>query len=281
MNNRGLENVILQINARALPKQETYVSEDGLRYCGNCHTPVQCRVMMWGTMRTVHCLCQCQKEALQRRKEAEEARTRMEAVQRLKSAGIQEKLLRDWRFEDAEDTESIRWARKYVDHWEQVREENLGLLLWGDVGTGKTFVAACIANALLEKGIPVLMTNFTKILNQAGSLYSEERVQYFASFHRYPLLIIDDLGMERCTEYAKEQVYAVIDERYKANLPLIVTSNLTINEIRHPANLADARIYSRILAMCTPIHVHDDDRRRPSSRRKQELVKTILFQEVG
>ena len=277
----GWEKVILQMDARAAPKQETYMSADGLQHCGNCHTPVQCRVKLLGTMRTVHCLCQCQKDELQRRKEEEEARIRMEAVRRLKSAGIREKLLQGWRFEDAEETDSIRWAKRYVEHWEQAREENLGLLLWGDVGTGKTFVAACIANALLEKGIPVLMTNFSKILNQAGSLYSEERVQYFASFHQYPLLIIDDLGMERCTEYAKEQVYAVIDERYKANLPLIVTSNLTINEIRHPANLTDARIYSRILAMCTPIHVHDDDRRRPSSRRKQELVKTILFKEVG
>ena len=278
--NEELQSAILQMNARAAPKQETYVAKDGLRYCGNCHTPVQCRVMLLGAMRTVNCLCQCQKEERKRQKEAEETKIRMQAVRRLKSAGIQEKLLRDWRFEEAEETESIRWAKNYVSHWEQVREENLGLWLWGDVGTGKTFVAACIANALLEKGVPVLMTNFSKILNQTGSLYSEERVQYFASFHRYPLLIIDDLGMERCTDYAKEQVYAVIDERYKANLPLIVTSNLTIGEIRHPANLADARIYSRILAMCTPVHVHGIDRRQPSSRKKQELVRSLLFQET-
>ena len=84
----GWEKVILQMDARAAPKQETYVSSDGLQYCGNCHTPVQCRVKLLGTMRTVHCLCQCQKDELQRRKEEEEARIRMEAVRRLKSAGI-------------------------------------------------------------------------------------------------------------------------------------------------------------------------------------------------
>lgn len=86
----------------------------------------------------------------------------------------------------------------------------------GDVGTGKSFVAACIANALIESGVPVLMTNFSKILNQMGAMYSEERYQYIASFTNYPLLIIDDLGIERNMEYALEQVYAVIDERYKS-----------------------------------------------------------------
>ena len=250
-----LENVLAQMEERAAPKQEMYVSADGLLYCKNCYTPVQCRVTLFGKLRTVPCLCQCRKEERQRRKEAEEAKARMNAISRLKSAGIQETLLQNWRFETAQETETTRWAKNYVEHWKQVREENLGLLLWGGVGTGKTFVAACIANALLEQGIPVLMTNFSKILNQTGSLYSEERVRFFSSFHRYPLLILDDLGMERCTEYAKEQVYYVIDERYKANLPLIVTSNLTIGEFRHPANLMDARIYSRILEMCTPVQV--------------------------
>ena len=276
-----LENTLMQMDARAAPERDTYRAPDGLLYCGNCHTPVQCRVKLTGKMRTVSCLCACRQEAWQRRQEAAEAQERMDAISRLKSAGIREKLLRDWRFEEAEETETIRWAKQYVKHWKKVREENLGLLLWGDVGTGKTFVAACIANALLEQGIPVLMTNFSKILNQTGSLYSEERVLYFASFQRYPLLIIDDLGMERCTEYAKEQVYAVIDERYKANLPLIVTSNLTIGEIRHPENVMDARIYSRILAMCTPVHVHGADQRQSAGSRKQELVKSVLFQETG
>ena len=59
-------------------------------------------------------------------------------------------------------------AKRYVEQWKKVKAENLGLLLWGDVGTGKSFVAACIANALLDQGIPVLMTNFSKILNQMG-----------------------------------------------------------------------------------------------------------------
>ena len=127
----------------------------------------------------------------------------------------------------------------------------------------------------------MLMTNFSKILNQMGAMYSEERYQYIASFNHYSLLIIDDLGIERSTEYAKEQVYAVIDERYKANLPLIITTNLTIGEIRNPDNVADARIYSRVLEMCTPVQVGGGDRRRAVSRDKQEMVKDVLFSGKG
>jgi len=266
-------------DTRNEPREGEYLGDDGLLYCEKCRTPVQCRKEFLGKMRTLPCTCKCRQEEMQRQKEEAAARERMMYIQRLKSTGIQERHLLDWRFDIAEDSETIRWAKNYVANWKKVRAENLGLLLWGDVGTGKSFAAACIANALLEQATPVLMTNFSKILNQMGTMYTEERYQYIASFSHYPLLIIDDLGIERSTEYAKEQVYAVIDERYKANLPLIITTNLTIHEIRHPENVADVRIYSRVLEMCTPIHVGGDDRRQSAGREKQDVVKSVLFPE--
>ena len=268
------------IEMRNESREGEYLGENGLLYCEKCHTPIQCRKLVFGKTRTLPCTCKCRQEEMRKRKAEDEARERMQQIDRLKSAGIQERHLLDWRFDVAEDTDTIRWAKNYVANWKKVRAENLGLLLWGDVGTGKSFAAACIANALLEQATPVLMTNFSKILNQMGTMYTEERYQYIASFNHYPLLIIDDLGIERSTEYAKEQVYAVIDERYKANLPLIITTNLTIGEIRNPENVADARIYSRVLEMCTPIHVGGGDRRQAMSRNKQERMKSVLFEEA-
>lgn len=107
-------------------------------------------------------------------------------------------------------------------------------------------------------------------------MYSDERYQYIASFSHYPLLIIDDLGIERNTEYALEQVYAVIDERYKAGLPVIITTNLTMDELRRPADVAHARIYSRVLEMCTPVQITGEDRRQKIGSRKQSVVKEVL-----
>ena len=72
---------------------------------------------------------------------------------------------------------------------------------FGDVGTGKSFFAGCIANALLDQDVPVLMTNFPTILNRLTGMFSEDRSEFIASFDEYDLLIIDDLGVERSTEY--------------------------------------------------------------------------------
>ena len=231
------------------PGEQEYQGVDGLLYCRNCHTPVQCRVKLWGRDKIVPCLCRCQQEAMAEKKRQDEL---------------------------VERQRKIRQLKRYVEQWKKVKAENLGLLLWGDVGTGKSFVAACIANALLDQGIPVLMTNFSKILNQMGAMYSEERYRYIASFSNYSLLILDDLGIERSTEYALEQVYAVIDERYKSGLPVIITTNLKIAEIRNPQDVAYARIYSRILEMCTPVRISGEDRRKSIGKEKQQVVKEVL-----
>ena len=144
-------------------------------------------------------------------------------------------------------------AHKYVENWDSMKERSSGLLLWGDVGTGKTFFAGCIANALLDKGIPVLMTNFARILNTLAGMHSEDRNPFIDSMNRYSLLIIDDLGMERNSEFALEQVFHVIDSRYRSRKPLIVTTNLTLTELNTPADMAHRRIYDRILERCVCI----------------------------
>lgn len=259
------------------PGENEYMGDDGLLYCSKCKTPVQCRVKIGSATHIVSCICQCRKkeqEAAERRVAEMERRNRIHS---LKVNGIQEKALYNWTFANAEDNPSIQMARRYVANWSEAKQNNLGLLLWGDVGTGKSYVAACIANALLESGVPVLMTNFSKILNQMGGMYSQERYQYIASFSSFDLLIIDDLGIERSTEYALEQVYAVVDERYKSNKPLIVTTNLTINQIRNAEDVAHARIYSRVLELCTPVQVRGTDRRTEIGRDKQALVKDLLY----
>ena len=266
-----------RIQVQKEPGPEQYLGEDGLIYCGKCHTPVQCRITFEGRERIMPCICKCQKEERERQEQRMKEEEQLLYVRRLKAAGIQERHLQDWTFASATDTPSVQMAKRYTENWKKVKAENLGLLLWGDVGPGKSFLAACIANALLEKGVPVLMTNFSKILNQMGAMYSDERYRYIASFNRFSLLIIDDLGIERNTEYALEQVYAVVDERYKAGLPLIITTNLTISQLRNPEDVAHARIYSRILEMCTPVHVPGLDRRTAIGKSKQELVKEVLF----
>ena len=153
--------------------------------------------------------------------------------------------------------------------------ENLGLLLWGSVGTGKSFLAGCIANALMEREVPVRMTNFARIMNELNSSFSG-RNDIVDKLCRYPLLIIDDFGMERGTEYALEQVYNIVDSRYRSQKPLIVTTNLTLDEIRHPQDTAHARIYDRILEMCVPISCIGASLRKENAQKKLEYMKMLI-----
>ena len=105
-------------------------------------------------------------------------------------------------------------------------------------------LALTIANALMEREISVCMTNFALILNDLAASY-KDRNEYIARFCSFPLLILDDFGMERGTEYGLEQVYNVIDSRYRSRKPLIVTTNLTLEELQNPEDTAHARIYDR------------------------------------
>ena len=106
---------------------------------------------------------------------------------------------------------------------------------------------------IAEASNSVMMTNFPTILNRLTGMFSEDRSEFIASFDEYDLLIIDDLGVERSTEYAMEQMFFVIDSRYRSRRPMIITTNLKLSELKNPPDLAHARIYDRILERCAPI----------------------------
>ena len=109
----------------------------------------------------LRCICQCQQEAEEQRKAAEERQRRMERIKRRKAQGLQDRYLYDYTFaNDNGQNPLMDKARAYVENWKEAYKNNTGLLLFGDVGTGKSFFAGCIANALLDRDVPVLMTNF-------------------------------------------------------------------------------------------------------------------------
>lgn len=236
---------------------------DGLLHCHKCNTPKQCRVEFFGIVKTPMCLCKCEIEKRER-EEAERKRIEYEArVKELRRIAFPESAMKDWTFanDDGESSQIIGIAKKYVENFDKMLEDGKGLLLFGGVGNGKTFASACIANALIDKGYPVMMTNFARIANTVQGMF-EGRQEYYDSFNRFPLLVIDDLSAERKTEYMQEIVFNVIDSRYRAGLPTIVTSNLTADAIKNPADIAYQRIFSRLLEMCVPIEVKGEDRRR-------------------
>lgn len=264
------------------PRADEYIDpSDGLLHCKKCRGLRQIVIPNFGKpgYLTPRCICPCQMEAQRQRKETEAQRERMDRIKRRKAQGLQDRYLYDYIFaNDNGQNPLMDKARSYVEHWHEAYRNNTGLLLFGDVGTGKSFFAGCIANALLDRDVPVLMTNFPTILNKLTGMFSEDRGELIASLGTYDLLILDDLGVERSTEYAMEQMFHVIDCRYRSRKPMIVTTNLCLDEMKRPPDLAHARIYDRILERCAPILFAGKNFREENAAATRAAAKEIVAQ---
>ena len=268
---------ILDALAQVTPGAEDYTGEDGLLYCGKCHTPKQFRIdkpPLEG--RLLPHPCRCEQERIDREAAEQEAHRHRQAVADLKRRGFTDPAMQDWTFaNDNGKCQQMKHAHFYVEHWATMQAENIGYLLWGGVGTGKSYFAGCIANALMEQEVAVRMTNFALILNDLTASY-EGRNEYIARLCRAPLLVLDDFGMERSTEYGLEQVYNVIDSRYRSRKPLIVTTNIPLQDLQHPQDTAHARIYDRLLEMCAPIRFSGENFRKATAQDKLERLKKLM-----
>ena len=241
---------------------------DGLLYCGKCHTAKQCRFeAAWGGIMEPYFLCECGRKRKEEEEKARQAQEFQSEVKRLRKLGFPDAEMANWTFanDDGSDAKISSIAHKYVDNFVEMKKRGKGLLLYGTVGSGKTYIAACIANELINRGRPCLVTNFARITNTLQGMF-EGKQRYLDDLNRLDLLVIDDLSAERDTSFMNEMVFNVIDARYRSGKPLIVTSNLTSDELMRPNNIDKQRIYSRVLEMCFPVEVKGVDRRKKKLR---------------
>ena len=151
---------------------------------------------------------------------------------------------------------------------EKVGELNFGLLLFGEPDAGKTYMATCVANAAIEKGLLTVCRSMPEVVENVRD--TEEMVLLRSA----RLLVLDDLGAERDTRYGQEVVYALIDYRYDHKKPTIFTTNLSRDELAKPSTVQAARIYNRVLEMCYPVEVVTG-RKRSTRERYDEYEKEL------
>jgi DNA replication protein len=259
-----------------------YAGEDGLLYCGKCHTKKQ----MW--LKTgfspepilVATSCKCMQEAEERRRRDEEAQRDMEKIKRLRISSLMDDKFRESTFSNFKQTQNntrnLRLCRRYAENFDEMKEKNQGLLFYGGVGTGKTYSAACIANYLLDRKVPTVMTSFIKIIGSAHLSNREEAMNFTDRLNRAKLLIIDDLGAERGTDYALERVYDIIDSRYRARLPMILTTNLSMDEMMGCTDIRYSRIYDRIFEVCYPMEFKGHSWRKAEASRRYDDMEKFL-----
>lgn len=274
--------VINTINTRATRQysenEGDYRNEDGLLMCGKCHTQKECVLTRKdGTIRTVRCACNCSVAQNAREAEEKRKRDRMQYLDSMRRTGFPDAEMREWTFakSDHTDQRNETIARKYVANFNAMREQGTGLLLCGQVGTGKSFLAAAIANELISQGTPCLMTNFSRIISRVSEKFGGDQ-KYLDDLNRFDLLIIDDLGAERDSDFTWEKVMNVIDARYRAGLPIIITTNLGPKDFADRGDIRRQRVFSRLKEMCICLEVNGADRRSKKMQDKLQTAKSLL-----
>jgi len=146
------------------------------------------------------------------------------------------------------------------------------LVLTGTYGVGKTHLAAAIANYCVQGGHPALFVVVPDLLDHLRATFNPQSTvtfyQQFEEVRRAPLLILDDLGTESATPWAREKLYQVFDYRYNAQLPTVITTATPIEEL-------DPRLATRMLdvSRCTPFAILAPAYRGGVLRRKKKPAR--------
>ena len=253
-------------------RKDAYRDETGLLRCRACGSPLEAFIKPLDRMMPVPCECD------RREKEAKElAELREKAEQRARDSPLYDPAYNDYTFErdTCSSSHVSMQCRAYVDHWAEVEAENFGLLFSGPLGTGKSYYAAAIVNALRAKGVSTMIVTTSRLINVVRSGRDPQAV--IDDLNKFQLVALDDLGAERDTGYAVEQLENFVNGRSLQRKPLIVTTNLLRKDLDTPENMAYARIFDRVKVMCCrPIVLTGPSKRVNQARERAERCKRIL-----
>jgi DNA replication protein DnaC len=154
---------------------------------------------------------------------------------------------------------SLEMAFNQANHY--ARNLNGWLLLQGGYGCGKTHLAAAIANFAVEMGVPTLFLTVPDLLDMLRFSYDSEDTTFESRFNEIrnaSLLILDDFGTQNATGWAQEKLFQIINYRYINKLPLVITTNLSLDDI-------EARFRSRLAdrGLVSDVRINAPDYRRP------------------
>jgi len=163
-------------------------------------------------------------------------------------------------FEANRDPNAFNLCRDYANNDNLFRMKKSSIVLVGGVGSGKTHLAAAIANNLIDRGIPVLFSTFSDHLEHIREEYDHTgKKEYLAKMKTVPMLVLDDVGKERKTEWTQNILFDVINYRYEHLLPVIITTNFSYDDL---ANYIGDAVFSRLYEMGSAIATRGKDYRR-------------------
>jgi len=271
-----------------------------LATCPECGGRRQFDVELLGVMRRMPVACRCRNEEMERDKQRDERDALERRVSKFRAYSLMDEHFTGSTFENwvhRDDNKGLyEFGKRYCDSWDDVSANNHGVLLHGEAGNGKTYLSFAIANELYRQGKIVLAISVSRILRIISDSYSRNgdvgELEVMNTLYDAGLLILDDLGVEHKTAWSYDKLYTIIDTRYRAKKPTIITTNLRIddgnrvNELRNNLAIVDAktghrdpsdRIYNRLVEMCAFIEVAGKSWRI----QKGEENKAALFSKLG
>lgn len=271
---------IARNSAANIVRNDGDYEENGLLYCGNCRTPKQSYREIGGEQVLFGNMCECETARYNAEKAAEKEAQRRQIIEYRREKCIGDAAYRRLNFaaDNGSCPKAVDTAKWYCENFTTMAAENKGLMFMGTVGTGKTFAACCIANELVERGYNVWLTTMLPLLRSAGDFAKADGV--FERVASVDLLVLDDFGTTKNTERNNELLFEIIDTRARSGKPLIVTTNLAPADLKQPPDLALARIYDRVIAMCSceksPVVLNGNSIRAKVARQKHQPPNIAL-----
>lgn len=255
-----------------------YLDGDGCLVCGKCKHRKEAYVdWLGGTKKLVPVMCECEIKRWENKQLDQERRQDAFRIRQIQAYGFAPSQLQDMTFKRADPAgENVRLAAAYARNFDRMKEENAGLLFYGNCGTGKTFLAGCIVNYLQHRNRTAFMTSVPILVQELSSWNRDDKTTALDRIRNCELLVIDDLGVEQEDRKSLEVAFRVIDARVKAGRPMIITSNLNGQDLMTD-EMKYKRIYDRIKDVCKPVVFKGKSRRgRKNHPDKWDEVDRIL-----
>lgn len=162
-------------------------------------------------------------------------------------------------FEVSRDRKAYQEAVAYTHNENIFKDKRNSLIIFGGVGSGKTHLAAAIANDFVDRGIPAMFGTYQTHLENIKNEFDNTGLRkQLSEIKNVPILVIDDIGKERKTEWTQSILFDIVNFRYEHLLPTIFTSNFNDTDF---ANYVGHPIWSRLNEMCTAIRTTAGDHR--------------------
>lgn len=167
-------------------------------------------------------------------------------------------------FDAKRDMTAFRECSEYANDPNLMSNKRNGLILAGGYGSGKTHLAAAVCNVLVDRGIPVLYGTFVEHLENIRNDFEHTGLNlYLSKMKSTPVLVIDDLGKEKKTDWTRQTLFDVINYRYEHMLPTIITTNLVSNgKYDDLARHVEGAVWSRFCEMCNIVETAGGDYRQ-------------------